>query len=114
MTEPHISDATRADASSESDRKIRVRSVWTSVRHASPEGSTERSEEIGLRGDDRDAAALPGSARNAFLVARRVVLPDGGERLVFVADEHGGPQVAVGPARGLGGAPQQRLHPRVS
>ena len=112
MTEPHISDATRADASSDSDRKIRVRSVWTSVRHASPEGSTERSEEIDCVATIGYAAALA-RERERLLVARRVVLPDGGERLVFVADEHGGPEVAVGPARGLGGASEQGLHPGV-
>ena len=99
MTLPHISDAIRADDSSDSDRKIRVRSVWRSVRQASPPRSTERSEEI-------DCVATIGTQRhcrvsaNAFLVARGIFLADGGERLVLVADEHGGP-------------PEQRLHPRV-
>ena len=35
MTLPHISEAILAEDSSLKDRKIRVRSVWTSVRHAS-------------------------------------------------------------------------------
>ncbi len=48
-----------------------------------------------------------------LLVARRIVLADGGERLVLVADEDGGPEVAAGPAGGLGGPPQERLHPGV-
>ena len=46
MTLPHISEAILAEDSSESERKIRVLSVWTSVRQASVPDSTERSEEI--------------------------------------------------------------------
>ena len=77
---------------------------------ASGEHGAERGDR--LRGDDRDAAALPGE-RERLLVARGIVLVDGRERLVLVADEHGGPEVASGPAGGLGGPPQQRLHPGV-
>ena len=62
--------------------------------------------------NDRDAAALPGQPER-LLVARGIVLADGGERLVLVADEHGGPEVPSGPARELGGAPEKRLHPGV-
>ena len=65
-----------------------------------------------LRGDGRDAATLA-RQREGLLVARRIVLTDGGERLVFVADEHCGPEVASWPAGGLGGAPEERLYPGV-
>ena len=70
MTLPHISDAILADASSDSDRKIRVRSAWTSVRHASPEGSTERSEEI-------DCVATIGMQRHCRVSANAFSSPDG-------------------------------------
>jgi len=70
MTVPHISDAIFADASSDSDRKIRVRSVCTSVRHASPEGSTERSEEI-------DWVATIGTHRHWRVSANAFSSPDG-------------------------------------
>ena len=70
MTEPHISDAIFAEPSSESDRKIRVRSVWTSVRHASPEGSTERSEEI-------DCVATIGMQRHWRVSANAFSSPEG-------------------------------------
>ena len=59
-----------------------------------------------------DAAALA-RERERLLVAGGVVLADRRERLVFVADEHGGPHVAVRAARGLSGPSEQRLHPRV-
>ena len=70
MTEPHISDAIRAEDSSESERKIRVLSVWTSVRHASPEGSTERSEEI-------DCVATIGMQRHCRVSANAFSSPAG-------------------------------------
>ena len=44
--------------------------------------------------DDRDAAALPGEGKG-FLVSGWIVLTHGSERLVFVADEHGGPEVLI-------------------
>ena len=68
MTLPHISEAIRAEDSSLKDRKIRVRSVWRSVRQASParQHGAERGDR--LRGDDRDAAALP-RQRERLLVA---------------------------------------------
>ena len=50
---------------------------------------------------------------NAFSSPGGVVLAHGGERLVLVADEDGGPEVASGPAGGLGGPPEERLHPGV-
>ena len=112
MTLPHISDAILAEDSSESDRKIRVRSVWTSVRQASVPDSTERSEEI-------DCVATIGMQRHCrrqrerLLVAGRIVLAHGGERLILVADEHGGPEVAAGLAGGLGRPPEQRLYPGI-
>ena len=89
-----------------------MRSVWTSVRQASVPDSTERSEEI-------DCVATIGMQRhcrvsaNAFSSPAGSSLAHGGERLVLVADEHGGPEVASGPAGGLGGPPQERLHPGV-
>ena len=70
MTLPHISDAIRADDSSDSDRKIRVRSVWRGVRQASPPGSTERSEEI-------DCVATIGTQRHCRVSANAFSSPEG-------------------------------------
>ena len=70
MTLPHISEAILADDSSLKDRKIRVRSVWTSVRHASVPDSTERSEEI-------DCVATMGTQRHCRVSANAFSSPDG-------------------------------------
>ncbi len=70
MTEPHISDAILADDSSDRDSKIRMRSVWTSVRHASPEGSTERS-------DESDCVATMGMQRHCRVSANAFSSPEG-------------------------------------
>ena len=112
MTLPHISDAIRADDSSDKRQEDpgAERLEERAPGLASGQHGAERGDR--LRGDDRDAAALPGE-RERLLVARGIVLADGRERLVLVADEHGGPEVASGPAGGLGGPPQQRLHPGV-
>ena len=70
MTLPHISEAILAEDSSESDRKIRVRSVWTSVRQASVPDSTERSEEI-------DCVATIGMQRHCRVSANAFSSPAG-------------------------------------
>ena len=70
MTLPHISEASLADDSSLKDRKIRVRSVWRSVRQASPPGSTERSEEI-------DCVATIGTQRHCRVSANAFSSPEG-------------------------------------
>ena len=46
VTWPHSVLAICADESSASDRKMRVRSVWSSARYASDWPSTARSDEI--------------------------------------------------------------------
>ena len=65
-----------------------------------------------MGGDDRDAAALPGEGKG-FLVAGWIVLTHGSERLVFVADENGGPEVLLRRCLHLRRPPQERLQPGV-
>ena len=69
-TLPHISEAILAEDSSLSDRKIRVRRVWTSVRQASVPDSTERSEEI-------DCVATIGMQRHWRVSANAFSSPEG-------------------------------------
>ena len=57
-------------------------------------------------------AALPGE-RKGLLVAARVVLADAGERLVFVAEKDGRPDVAIGLGLHRRRPAQQRLEPRI-
>ena len=70
MTLPHISEAILAEDSSESERKIRVLSVWTSVRQASVPDSTERSEEL-------DCVATIGMQRHCRVRANAFSSPEG-------------------------------------
>ena len=48
-----------------------------------------------MRGDNRDAAALPGQGKG-FFIARWVVLAYRSEGLIFVTDKDGGPEVPPG------------------
>ena len=92
---PHSSDAILALASSLKDRKIRVRSVCKSARHASELPSTARNEEMDWVANNRDAPALP-RERKGFLVAGGIVLAHRCEGLVLVTDKDGGPEVVRG------------------
>ena len=91
---PHSSLAMLALASSLRDRKIRVRSVCNSARHASDDPNTRPQRRNRLGGDNRDAAALPGQGKG-FFIARWVVLAHGREGLIFVTDKDGGPVVGA-------------------
>ena len=74
------------------------------------EHRTQRGDRLG--GDDRDAAALPGEGKG-FLVSGGIVLAHGCERLVFVADEQGRPEVSLRFRLHLNWSPQERLKPGV-
>ena len=67
---PHNSDAILADASSLSDRKMRVRSVCNSELHASELPKTARSEEM-------DCVATIGMQRHWRVRAKDFSSPDG-------------------------------------
>ena len=95
---PHNSDAILALASSLKDRKIRVRSVCSSARHAFELPSTARNEDM-----DWNAPALPGECKG-FLIAGWIVLAYRGEGLILVTDKDGGPEVGHGGFFHLGGA----------
>ena len=69
-TWPHSSLAIWAEASSLSDRKIRVRSVCNSARHASDDPNTARNEEI-------DCVATIGMQRHCRVSAKDFSSPDG-------------------------------------
>ena len=109
---PHSSDAILALASSLKDRKIRVRSVCKSARHASDDPRTDRSEEMGLGGDNRDAAALT-RQRKRLLIARWIVLAHGSKGLIFVTDKDGGPEVDARRLLHPGRTHEKRLKPGV-
>ena len=99
-------------ASSLKDRKIRVRSVCKSARHASELPSTARNE-------DMDWVATIGMHRHCrvkckgFLIAGRIVLADRRERLVLVANKDSGPEVSAWGFLHLRGPHEQGLKPCV-
>ena len=109
---PHSFEAISALASSLRLKKIRVWSVYSNVHHASELPSTERSELMDWVATMGIHAALPGEGKR-LLVAARIVFADAGERLIFVADKDGRPDVAAGLALDRRRPAQQRLEPRI-
>ena len=105
-------EANSALLSSLRERKTLVRRVWSSVRQASWPESTLLSELM-------DCVATMGMTRDwrvraeGFFVSGGVVLSDGRETVVLVAEEHGRAEVAVGVGLDLRRATEKGLQPGV-